>query len=164
MSNPVFIIGGGESLRGFDFSLLDGHATIGTNASAYFYPSDYLFVQDNGFLKSHDLSFFKGEIVRPSANQPFGNAGFGAILHAIKLGFSPIYLLGFDMQCKEFTHFHDKYSHELESRRESASKQLELFNKHADIFKGHEIYSIGNTALNLFPNLNLEDVFQTTEN
>jgi len=159
-----FVIGGGESLRGFDFSQLDG-VTIGTNMSYRFHNSDYLYVQDKNFLKMNDLSDFKGKIITEedleSQIKP-NNSGFGALLFAKQLGCNPIYLLGFDMQCKNHTHFHDYYNHEISNRDSTAKKHLEHFRKHADEFKDVSVFVVadeGETALDCFPILSRDEVF-----
>jgi hypothetical protein len=47
-----YIIGGGPSLKGFDFNRLLGKKTIGINRSFEFYPSDILYFMDFEFYRS----------------------------------------------------------------------------------------------------------------
>lgn len=122
-THPVFIVAGGPTLRGFDFSLLDNKFTIGVNkiisvfqptityaADSYVLPylqqhrktSDIVICDPNN-AKLNDCYYvkptFSGGI---KGNIDFlecgNNSGYGAIHLAISLGFNPIYLLGFD--CK----------------------------------------------------------------
>lgn len=47
-----FIIGGGESLKGFNFSQLDDELTIGVNKSFVYYDSSILFFSDTNFYQT----------------------------------------------------------------------------------------------------------------
>ena len=65
----VFVVGGGHSLRGFDFSRLYDRQAIAVNAAGYDLPTaDVLFFHDGGFLdRNRDLvGSFRGLVVTTS--------------------------------------------------------------------------------------------------
>lgn len=143
--NRCFIIGGGESLRGFDFSRLDGELTIGINKAFQANPNFNInYAMDSILYESiltgpnaEQWKSFKGIrlFLTPMELKQFGpevhlirrildpkisydlntgiyggkNSGFGAIMLAVILGASPIYLLGYDMKVKEHSHWHEGY-------------------------------------------------------
>lgn len=133
----VFVIGGGPSLRGFDWSLLHGRHTIGCN-DAFRLGSDVcrvVFFSDAGFYEraKDDLARFPGLVVshcpRLVVKPPpfvkllprmpsglfehcigFGkNSGCGAVNLALLMGASRVFLLGFDCKVSPegTTHWHD---------------------------------------------------------
>jgi len=122
----AFLIGGGSSLRGFDFSLLKGKNTIGCNQAFRLGPEvvQYCLFGDSGFWQKNqvDLSKFPGKVVTctpvlQSKPVPWllqmrrirdglheGNilgwnysTGAAAINLAVSLGAHRIYLLGYDL-------------------------------------------------------------------
>jgi len=124
--HEAFVIGGGSSLKGFDFNLLKGKNTIGAN-DAFRLGSDVvkicLFGDTSWFHRTKfDLENFKGRIVsvapplrfnvpwfywlkRIKEGLAFGDTiawnfstGAAAINLAINLGATRIFLLGFDCQ------------------------------------------------------------------
>jgi len=124
-----FIIGGGSSLKGFDWSLLSSELTIGCN-DAYKLGENICKVcifGDNKWwnANSEELKKYKGQIftnlgvlktkdipwVNHLDRKPKGfhtdalgwnnNTGFAAINLALLFGANPIYLLGFDMKLIE---------------------------------------------------------------
>jgi len=126
IGQDVYIIGGGTSLKGFDWNLLKGKRTIGCNA-AFILGADIcnicIFGDTKFFNKySRDLESFKGIV---ATNDPHlqkndlpwlwtmprssvglhvnslgwnYNTGASAINLALILGAKRIYLLGFDMK------------------------------------------------------------------
>jgi len=148
-----FIIGGGESLKGFDFSRLDGELTIGINKAFQFYQDATInYAMDSTFYDSVKKGLYdeiSGEnlwdkwlsfrglrvFLTPMEIKEFGkevylvkrlfdfkvsrnlqdgihggrNSGFGAIMLAVALGASTIYLLGYDMKAKDRSHWHGGY-------------------------------------------------------
>lgn len=139
-----FLIGGGESLRSFDFDKIKEEYTIGINKSFLHFPSNFLYLSDASFYSKiqadPDLVSkwreFKGIKVMPSPQienmmvdcytirrnnkytlpssfkdgiNPGNNSGYGALMLAISLGFSVIYLLGYDFHCHSSTHWHEGY-------------------------------------------------------
>jgi hypothetical protein len=148
-----FIIGGGESMKGFDFSQLDKELTIGINKSFEVYSNATInYSMDSTFydsMKKGDYDKMSGEslwdkwlsfkglrvFLTPMEIKEFGrevylvkrlfdftvsrdlqngihggrNSGFGAIMLAVALGASTIYLLGYDMKAKVSSHWHSGY-------------------------------------------------------
>jgi hypothetical protein len=119
----AIIIGGGPSLRGFDFRRLAGHRTIGCNSAFRLGPEicKICFFSDTSFWESNleDLCLFPGRVVtsQEDVTTPWilkmrreeqglhkdalgfgGNSGCGAINLALILGATRVFLLGFD--CK----------------------------------------------------------------
>ena len=120
----VFIIGGGPSLRGFDFSRLDDELTIGiNNIIRYYEPSILHWLDPETYFKNHEeIDAFqglkisaqvakakdtKGIIEIKTSNKPSKSFYSGGFYHsqssaltalniAIALGCDPIYLLGID--------------------------------------------------------------------
>lgn len=134
----VAIIGGGPSLKNFDFTSLSNYKTIGVNASALLCGTDVLFSLDQNWIRSNKKSInsFPGEkylgvissfkfedyinckfVLRsrgPSLSKcpqiVFGeNSGQGAINLCLLKGVSKIFLFGFDMEKTESEHWHSEY-------------------------------------------------------
>lgn len=149
--SPCFLIGGGPSLREFDFSKLVFHRTIGINKSFLFHPSNIVYFMDHLFYnemygkrpqdvvawekfsgikctpapysekqKYHsDISLVRRRF-SPTVSRSLeegiyvgSNSGIGALMLAIALKASPIYLLGYDLAIKENTHWHEGYGEGL---------------------------------------------------
>lgn len=134
-----FVVGGGPSLKGFDFDQLQGELTIGINRAFEIFSPTILFCVDIrvwgwivrgefGSDSTEKYNNFKGrkvwvntpsfifpkDIATVELNdlQPCGdNSGHAAINLAILLGANPIYLLGFDMKMdkKDQVRWHDGY-------------------------------------------------------
>ena len=159
--NICFVVGGGPSLNGFDFSQLNGYDTIAVNKSVEFIqnPTHFITTDYSYFLKaslpieqikqkckhtyfvanmSHDyMSYQNGKVVDTRRNfvyedlyqysgvieshkvDGFGstisefcngnNSGHCGIQLALLLGYTKIYLLGFDLNSDGQTHFHQSY-------------------------------------------------------
>jgi hypothetical protein len=134
----VYIIGGGPSLKDFDFSLLEHLNVIAINKAFLSYPeSNVLFFMDKRFYKWYEkeIDLFKGlkftnkpvpvkeDIINLKdtgkeglETDPFcirhgNNSGYGAINLAFLMGAKRIYLLGYDMSSisPTQTHFHSGY-------------------------------------------------------
>ena len=152
----VFIIGGGPSLRDFDWSSLENEWTVGCN-SAFTLGEKVCKVCIFGDAKwfkiyKHDLSRYKGTLFTSSPqllrtkipwlwtmervakglhHQALGwnkNTGASAINLALLLGAKTIYLLGYDMHLSEQgqPNWHDRLIH---------SPSAENYPKFADNFK-----------------------------
>jgi|TARA_R110001606_G_C15293407_1_gene641803 hypothetical protein len=134
----IYIIGGGPSLKNFNFQQLQGCKTIAINkAIIYHNTADILYWTDGRFY-----TWFKNEVdsyrglkfaLKPGSQythdiqvlkkgKPYGleedpqslahgfNSGYAAINLAYHLGAARIILLGFDMANDgKITHFHDGY-------------------------------------------------------
>ena len=134
----VFIIGGGSSLKDFDFNLLKNKKTIAVNKAFMFHPTaDVLYWSDSRIYQWYkkDIDKFKGEkyTIKPYGGigeevkvlknmgkhglelSPDGikhgnNSGHAAMNLAYHYGVKRMILLGFDMQnVRGMSHFHDGY-------------------------------------------------------
>jgi hypothetical protein len=134
----VYLIGGGASLKGFDWNLLAGKKVLAINRAFQVLPeADVLYWTDARFYRwyKEDIDKFKGLkvtcrsvdgnpgdiiVLRPNSSTTLdtrpdwissgNNSGFGAINLAVKLGAKRIYLLGYDMVSRDKeTHWHSGY-------------------------------------------------------
>ncbi len=134
----VYIVGGGPSLKDFDWNLLAGKKVIAINRAFQVLPdADVMYWTDARFYRwfKNDIDSFAGLKVtcRPVVESPGdiivlkqntaikidmrpdfissgNNSGFGAINLAAKLGAKRIYLLGYDMLSRDKeTHWHSGY-------------------------------------------------------
>ena len=134
----AYIIGGGPSLQGFDFSKLIGSNVIAINKAIYSFPAaQILYWTDNRFytwykndidnfgclkytiktgsLYADDIKILRKGAVHgleePKDTLAHGNnSGYAAINLAYHLGAKRIVLLGFDMANDgDLTHYHDGY-------------------------------------------------------
>jgi len=201
-----FIIGGGESLKGFDFSILSGEKVIAVNRAFETWPdSDIWYAMDVGlYNKIRDGFFdkaektdvyakwkaFKGLKVYLCPLNPYkfndkvyfvrrlneqevssdlsrgiyagNNSGFGALMLAIALGASPIFLLGFDFKITATTHYHSGYPGQ---DKEQLRSKLETFRKKFDTFpnwpKNISIVNLNpDSALECFRKDTISNVFR----
>jgi len=143
MEKEVYIIGGGPSLRGYDWKRLKGKDTIGIN-EAYRKDPTYLFWMDQKWYQSKsDLSHPKAYTVHPVHTEyPKGitclsreqlgrgsNSGYASIHLANYLGYSRVFLLGFDMGYPiGQSHWHEGYKTTAQ-RSLMKSKWVEEFNR-----------------------------------
>ena len=134
----IYIIGGGPSLKNFDFRSLAGSRTIAVNKAMFFYPNaDVLYWTDSRFYTwyKNDIDNFKSLKFTIKAGSQYNtdvkilkkgkahglekdpqilahgfNSGYAAINLAYHLGAKRIILLGFDMSMSGLeSHFHDGY-------------------------------------------------------
>jgi len=134
----IYIIGGGPSLKNFNFSELKGLNTIAINKAVFFHQTaDVLFWTDSRFYTwyKNDIDNFNGlkfslkpgsqyttdiKVLRKGVDHGLEkdphvlahgfNSGYAAINLAYHLGANRIVLLGFDMHNDgKDTHFHEGY-------------------------------------------------------
>lgn len=200
-----FVLGGGESLRGFDFHKLDKEITLGINRTFEYYHSTLNYMMDYRFLemiKGGEMNAYlnkdvykawleytglkvilcpitplrmepnlylvhrlDSKMVTLSVNEGIyggNNSGFGGMMLAIALGANPIYLMGFDMQCKTATHWHEGYPGQtLDGQRKKNQQFLDQINEFAPWLKGMNIDVINlnpNSALECFPKKTIDEV------
>ena len=183
-----FLLGGGQSLAGFDFHRLDSEITIGANVIYKFYVPTILVWEDvNLYLHRKEeidkltcIKYTRECWIQPSyknvsgykkAWQFFGSEGltkglFGGkrsymtgvvmISLAVSLGYSPIYLLGYDGgMVGGRLHFHNEYDKE---KREAAFLNA---NVSYDEFTGCEIYNCSlESKITQFPKISIAEVFR----
>jgi len=133
----IYLIGGGPSLAGFNFKLLNNKKVIAINKAILYYPkADVMYWTDtrvyNWFKKEIDefsgLKYTIRNVSGPNINilrntgkggieinaeglRHGNNSGFAAINLAVHLGASRIVLLGYDMATTgKMTHWHNGYN------------------------------------------------------
>lgn len=207
LGKRCFIIGGGESLKGFDFTKLNNELTIGINKAFYTYPNstinysmDSVLYDDikSGRLDKHNEEkhwdkwmSYKGirVFLTPLETKKFGpevylikrslerilnqnnldegiyggmNSGLGAISLAVALGSTEIYLLGYDLKCKESSHFHSGYDsrnlEEFNNKLKEYRDEITLFKHLLDYYK-IKVYNTDFTSeLKCFPFITIDKV------
>ena len=132
----VYIVGGGPSLKNFNWDLLKNKKVIAINRAYEFCNADVVYWTDTRFYQWNkdelDALTATKYTIQPSANQinvnvirkgmrhgletnpsllaHGDNSGYAAINLAYHLGAKQIVLLGYDMgNVKDSTHFHDGY-------------------------------------------------------
>ena len=138
LDETVYLIGGGPSLKGFQWDALNGKKTIAINRAVQFYPNaDAVYWTDSRVYMwyKNDIDKFKGlKYTLKAGNHYTGkvhvlkkgvkfglessrdslahgnNSGYAAINLAVHLGAKRIVLLGYDMGNEgALNHFHDGY-------------------------------------------------------
>ena len=173
IGKTVFIIGGGNSLTGFDFNLLKGKNIIAINRAIEFVPfAQILYFSDYRFYYWHkdDIDQFKGAKftaspkvkdnsitvlertgktgldIRIGRIKDGGSSGYGAINLAYHLGATEIILLGYDMVSNNKSNFHSGYK--IKNVKEDTFKKfLEPYTELASILTTLNI-KVYNTNLN----------------
>lgn len=134
----IYIIGGGPSLKNFDWTLLKDKVKIAINKAFLYVPdAEVIYWTDYRFYKWYEkeITEFKGSKVTnknkplktdiinlrdtgrsgldmdPSSLRHGNNSGFAAINLAVHYGAKKIVLLGYDMNSQaNATHWHDGYT------------------------------------------------------
>lgn len=110
MSNHrALIIGNGESRKSYDLNLIGKvYTTFGCNALYREFEPDYLLCIDPAMQAEIETSDFpKDKLIVPpydeqfeparfNPNRPRSNAGMNAMIEAIRLGYTDLYMIGFD--------------------------------------------------------------------
>ena len=181
-----FVIGGGASLRDFDFSLLENELTIGVNKIYRVFEPTILFFADRTMydeieplkIKSIKVAvdytnacFDNVYYVRSAGTKGVGmdidtlytgnNSGFGALNLALVLGAEPIYLLGFD-----YVSINGKYhvtndwgkiqDREYQDLLDTFRQEFQVISQHIDT----KIINLSlKSALECWPKMRIEEVF-----
>jgi hypothetical protein len=164
----IYIIGGGPSLKNFNFAKLNGLKTIAINKAVFFHQTaDVLYWTDSRFYTwyKNDIDNFNGlkfalkpssqyttdiKILRkgiahgletdPGVLAHGHNSGYAAINLAYHLGANRIVLLGFDMHnTNKDTHFHDGYPTRPAGNHIYIDKFLPGFNKLEKDLRGYGV-------------------------
>lgn len=190
----VIIIGGGPSLRGFDWELLNGRNTIGCN-SAFRLGLRYcnrLFFTDLKFFEafSTELAEYRGPIytncealqnvswLNVFPRKPKGlhkdaigfnySSGAGAINLALILGARRVFLLGFDCFCTTPAqpNWHDYVIQKLDvGAYSNFILGFQSVAKTLSVFPGCEVYNVSDvSALKVFPTISTYDFFTANDN
>ena len=174
-----FCIGCGSSIKGFDFSRLKGHRTIGTNRILIDFPEvEYLVFLDRVFFDMYqkEIEAYKGHIYTMQRAIPKGYsrgnisiidtklrvqagslAGGLSGLTALNIAcqmYSEIYLLGYDMYPGHY------YSDEPDLYSpERAEKYNDRFSQLKDLFPAVKIYNCNpQSAITCFDYVDIENV------
>lgn len=183
--SQCFVIAGGPSLRGFDFSKLRHEYTIGINKICQVFHPWILLSWDRVCYNWYQTQLIKSPIVMvdPSNSNfdrvfyvrsagDFGtpteinriyigtHTGYAAINLALALGFSPIYLLGFDYKPDSSGNYHvtDDWGH-----RKDVDETFKRFSAEVDrlpeYVKGRQIINLNpDSELKSFPIQDIESV------
>lgn len=170
----AYIIGGGESLSGFDFTSIQGKHVIGCNDAIRLGPSICeicVFGDNDWYLRSKfDLQEFGNRIVCVATGLRvqapwitlfdrvtngwgegtklgwYFNVGTTAVNLAVNMGAKRIFLLGFDMQpgIRGRTHWH--HHHPKPTTTKAFSRHSRGFSKLAEDLKGEpvEVFNVSN--------------------
>ncbi len=170
----VTVIGGGSSLINFDFDRIQGD-TIAVNESYKFVDSSMLVFLDIGWYvrNKQNIDRFSGPVVsgvsRPGIIQieyestivddlvqQANSSGFTAMVLALILGASKVYLFGFDACFVDgVKHFHGNYR-ERNMQESEVSKQIELY----EYFKNYRIINVGmDSKIDCFQKVPLDSDF-----
>lgn len=177
-----FVIGGGASLRGFDFSQLKDEYTIGINKINQVFHPWVLFSWDRVIYNWYQTQLIKSIVVMVDVSNSimdrvffvrsagsFGipteidrifigtHTGYASINFAIALGFSPIYLLGFDYKPTEGKyHVTDDWGH-----RRDINNTFVRFKKEINEYSKYVINIINlnpESELKTFPTMEIREV------
>jgi len=177
-NHTVTIVGGGVSLKGFDFSRIRQPA-IAVNDSAFYFDSQYLVSIDSGWHKHHDswLDEYKGYLITHNVTHrreafvirldqkeswldstitAAGLSGFTALALAFHMQAERVVLLGYD----------GGFSEGLESNfypnkcANIGSKSYERKNKYFEWFSRYPIINVGmNSEIPWFRKVPLDSDF-----
>jgi uncharacterized Rossmann fold enzyme len=168
LGETIYIVGGGPSLKGFDFERLKGKIVIAVNKALYHVPfAQVLYWSDQRFYEwyGEDVDKYNGIKVtnKPQpkradiinlvdtgkdgleleahAIRHGGNSGYAAINVAYHLGARKIVLLGFDMQNGKGgeSHFHEGYPTRPTSNEVIQSNMLPSFDTLVDPLKRRKV-------------------------
>jgi hypothetical protein len=159
----IYIVGGGASLKGFDFATLTGKIVIACNRAIEYVDAQYMVYMDDQFYDWHEdqVESFDGEIFTHSWNKyrnkvrfaknlgalglsdsfddglfHGGNAAYLALNLAYVMGADPIFLLGVDMCYHDgATHFHEGYDREDSVGEKRFIHMIKSFNYGSEILK-----------------------------
>jgi hypothetical protein len=188
----IYLIGGGPSLKGFDWELLRDKKIIAVNRAFQMLPwAGVLYWTDAQFYRWYrkEIDAFAGTKItcrplelprkdiivlqgiksygldlRPTHICDGNNSGYGALNLAVKLGCKKIYLLGYDMHSEDGeTHWHNGYS-----RRHNHTVYRRLFGYFQSSVKaldelGVEVWNANpGSRLECFPKCTLMDALAGT--
>lgn len=182
----VYVVASGESLKGFDFDLLEGKNTIVINDTLFKYPPFWVFAKvfvtaDTGFFNRNkkELKKFPGiKITRCGNGYPgwnyfidegrsedlrvlrkTNNSGFYALAAALKLGANKVYLLGFDIKWKKQPYWYDIPLDQLRKYK-NIMYYKDTHLKYFEYYKDHNIINASpNSAITCFPKCELTEIF-----
>ncbi len=177
----VYVVGSGESLKGFDFERLRDRNVIAVNNVWEYVPfAQVLVTLDSGWFTRNKpkLHKFTGiRIMKCGKGHPgwnyfidqgmtedklilrnATNSGFYAMVAALKLGATKVYLLGFDVTWKKQPYFYDIPQVEVDQYRNGMHRK----DAHLRYFEYYKDYNIINaspdSAITCFPKCSLNEI------
>lgn len=150
--DTIYLVGGGPSLRGFDWSRLEGKRVIAINRAFQVIPwAEIVYFSDSQFwlwfknelvlhggrkitvakidhpaVERYKADGPKGLATKPGRLRTGNSSGYAAINLAVHMGARRIVLLGYDMEfAKSGTHWHDGYP--VATRKKSLGLMLPYF-------------------------------------
>ena len=178
----MFCVGGGPSLKGFDWDKLKGKKVIAINRAFQVLPeAQYIYFSDlkfwNGYREellkhsaikvtgdkrikhdkvvSYRFTGLKGIDIKPGCLRTGNNSGYAAINLAIHLGAKFIMLLGYDMDYTDGTHWHEGYP----TRSGKIKKMLPWFDsmKHDLEYLGVQVFNCNKESkIETFSKVNID--------
>jgi hypothetical protein len=182
-----FVIAGGPSLRGFDFSQIQHEYTLGINKICQVFHPWLLVSWDRVCYNWYQTQLIKSPIVMVDLSNSnfdrvfyvrsasdFGNpieinriyigthTGYAAINLALALGFNPIYLLGFDYKSDGNGNYHvtDDWGHptDIDNRLERFRKEIDQYPEYV---KDTKIINLNSDSeLKSFPFMSIDEVLK----
>jgi hypothetical protein len=169
----IYIVAGGNSLRGFDFGKLKGKEIIAVNESLHFVPfAQTLVALDKDFyyrdcvmsdMPKHDiwLKDYKGKMYNDRnvagtiqiPYHPANNSGYMAVKLAIEMKPDRIFLLGYDMHRIKYVHFYDNIPIEYSDIWSSTKMWIEDLEHDCEI-----INACLDSKIETFPKISLENL------
>ena len=177
----VYVVASGESLKGFDFERLrDRNVIVVNDVCKYVLFAQVLVALDPGWYTRNKpyLHKFTGLRItkcgkgRPGWNYFIDqgmsedklvlrnaiNSGLYAMVAAIKLGASKIYLLGFDVTWKKQPYFYDSTQAQIDEYRNGMHRK-DAHLRYFDYYKDYNIVNASpDSAITCFPKCSLDDI------
>ena len=185
--STIYIVGGGHSLKDFNWDLLKDRNVIAVNRAyekvpdaKWIYFSDLRFWQwHRKYLVNHkgrkitgnyriidkDVTIFKftgskGLEIKATGLRTGNNSGFAAINLAYHLGAKLIVLLGFDMNVDKGTHhWHSGYPTKNRNNFKDMIKYFETIAKPLENLNIEVLNASPNSAIECFDKVSLKDIF-----
>jgi len=184
--NRMYIVGGGASLRGFDWSRLQGRRVIAVNRAFEMLPgAEAVYFSDLRFwnwnkdallshpgrkascmrklrhpeIDSYETTGISGLEINPGKIRHGNSSGYAAINVAVHRGAKEIVLLGFDMRFIDgHCHWHDGYP--VANVEKTFKKMIGYFDTLINPLKevGVSVLNANpDSAINAFPKISLEE-------
>jgi hypothetical protein len=171
--SDIYIVAGGNSLRGFDFKRLKNKEIIAVNESLHFVPfAQTLVALDKDFytrnciisdfpnheiwLKTYTGRMYNDRNVPGTIQIPYhpaNNSGFMAVKLAIEMQPKRIFLLGYDMHRIKYVHFYDNIPIEYSEIWSSTKIWIENLEYDCEI-----INVCLDSKIEIFPKISLENL------
>lgn len=160
----IYVVGSGDTLRGFDFEKLRGGEIITVNDNYQWMPfAQHLVILDKPFYTAHKqrLQQFKGKIYNdseiprciPIPTTPLNNSGYSALMLALSMHPKTIHLLGFDMCRIKFNRHFDQEPEPCFTNFKDCAAEINKIKTRIKIYNYSEI-----SIITAFPKRPLSDL------